>query len=143
MIMLYLMLLLSPENPAVIEESCDYAEINTVCYEDRYLLQIIFWEKGKCLYEDSDGVERYYDGMVVKGFKVISNERGDRNKKTKFLPYRAGNFWYCSWKHPDGKQYKIKFNRLVFSETDYDVEVWHSTNRLDRDLRSGFAGRKY
>ena len=79
----------------------------------------------------------------VKGFKVISNERGDRNKKTKFLPYRAGNFWHCSWKHPDGKQYKIKFNRLVFSETDYDVEVWHSANRLDRDLRSGFAGRKY
>ena len=143
MIMLYLMLFLSPDNPAVVEESCEYAEINTVSYGDRYLVQIIFWEKGKCLYKDDDGVRRYYDGMVVKGFKVVANQRGEHNKKIEFLPYRAGKFWYCSWPHANGKVYTIKFKRLVFTKTDYDVEVWHSENRLHRDFRSGFAGRKY
>ena len=83
--MLYLMLLLSPDNPAVVEESCEYAEINTVSYGDRYLVQIIFWEKGKSLYEDDDGVRRYYDDMVVKGFKVVATERGEHNKKIKFF----------------------------------------------------------
>ena len=140
--MLYLMLLLSPDSPVVFEESCDYAEINTVSNGDRYLVQIIFWEKGKCLYKDDDGVKRYYDGMVVKGFKVVSNERGEHNKKIKFLPYMAGKNWYCSWEQ-DGKLYTIKFKRLVLSNTDYDVEVWHSENRFHRDFRSGFMGRKY
>ncbi len=141
--MLYLMLLLSPDNPAVVEESCEYAEINTVSYGDRYLVQIIFWEKGKSLYEDDDGVRRYYDDMVVKGFKVVATERGEHNKKIKFLPYRAGKNWHCSWEHADGKIYRIKFKRLVLTKTDYDVEVWHSEHRLHRDFRSGFLGRKY
>ena len=143
MIMLYLMLLLSPDNPAVFQESCERAEINTVSQGDRYLVQIIFWEKGKSLYKDKDGVRRYYDSMVVKGFKVITTERGEAYKNTEFLPYRAGRFWYCSWPHANGKVYTIKFKRLVFTKTDYDVEVWHSENRLHRDFRSGFAGRKY
>lgn len=90
--MLYLMLLLSPDNPAVFQESCERAEINTVSQGDRYLVQIIFWEKGKSLYKDKDGVRRYYDSMVVKGFKVITTERGEEYKNTEFcLTVLAGS----------------------------------------------------
>ena len=48
MYMLYLLLaLFIPEPVAVVEESCLYAEINTCENDNRYLVQIIFWEKGK------------------------------------------------------------------------------------------------
>ena len=143
MYMLYLLLaLFIPEPVAVVEESCLYAEINTCENGDRYLVQIIFWEKGKERFKEKDGTIRYHTGRVVKGFKVVSNERGERNKKVQYLPYRAGKYWYCSWVQ-DKKLYRIKFERLIFTHTDYDVEVWHSENRLHRDHRSGFDGNRY
>lgn len=137
------MFLLSPGNPAVVEESCEYAEINTVSYGDRYLVQIIFWEKGRSEYTDKEGVTRYYDDMVVKGYKVISNNRGEWNKKIKYIPYRVGNVFHCTWEHTDGRMYTIKFKRLCFSNTSYDVEMWRGQHRLNRKLRSGFLGRQY
>ena len=85
---------------------------------------------------------RYYTGMVVKGFKVVANKRGEDNKKVQYLPYRAGKYWYCSWVQ-DEKVYRIRFERLILTHTDYDVEVWHSENRLHRDHRSGFNGKRY
>jgi len=45
MYMLYLLLaLFIPEPVTVVEESCLYAEINTCETDNRYLVQIIFWE---------------------------------------------------------------------------------------------------
>ena len=143
MYMLYLLLaLFTPEPVAVVEESCLYAEINTCENDNRYLVQIIFWEKGKERFKEKDGTIRYHTGRVVKGFKVVSNERGEHNKKVQYLPYRAGKYWYCSWMQ-DEKVYRIRFERLILTHTDYDVEVWHSENRLHRDHRSGFNGKRY
>lgn len=82
MYMLYLLLaLFIPEPVAVVEESCLYAEINTCENDNRYLVQIIFWEKGKEKFKEKDGTTRYYTGRVVKGFKVVANKRGEHNKK--------------------------------------------------------------
>ena len=86
MYMLYLLLaLFIPEPVAVVEESCLYAEINTCENDNRYLVQIIFWEKGKEKFKEKDGTTRYYTGRVVKGFKVVANKRGEDNKKVKYL----------------------------------------------------------
>ena len=143
MYMLYLLLaLFIPEPVAVVEESCLYAEINTCENDNRYLVQIIFWEKGKEKFKEKDGTTRYYTGRVDKGFKVVANKRGEHNKKVQYLPYSAGKYWYCSWVQ-DEKVYRIRFERLILTHTDYDVEVWHSENRLHRDHRSGFNGKRY